>query len=50
MLNARGTVVDQRRLNSQHHLFKEEFGGLLNPHISLEKDNLKIADVGTGTW
>lgn len=29
----------------------EEYGGLLHPQISLDdKNNLKIADIGTGTW
>ncbi|CAF9909655.1 hypothetical protein IMSHALPRED_008434 [Imshaugia aleurites] len=30
---------------------KEEYGGLLHQHIPVDgKGNLKIADIGTGTW
>ena len=30
---------------------KEEYGGLLHPQISVDgKENLKIVDIGTGTW
>lgn len=38
------------RLNHQHCIMKEEYGGLLHPQIPLDdKDNLKIADIGTGS-
>ena len=29
---------------------KQEYGGLLHPQIPLDKDDIKIADIGTGTW
>ena len=39
------------RLNHQHQIMKEEYGGLLHPQIPVyDKENLKIVDIGTGTW
>lgn len=38
------------RLNLQHYLWKDQTGYLLHPSISLSgAENLRIADVGTGT-
>ncbi len=39
------------RLNHQHHIMKEEYGGLLHPQIPIDdKEDLMIVDIGTGTW
>ena len=44
-------MLTTNRLNHQHHIMKEEYGGLLHPQISVDdKESLKIADIGTGTW
>ncbi|KAL8726623.1 MAG: hypothetical protein Q9181_005972 [Wetmoreana brouardii] len=37
------------RLNLQHYLFREQLGFLLHPVIPFAREDLKIADVGTGT-
>ncbi|MCJ1240313.1 hypothetical protein MMC14_008314, partial [Varicellaria rhodocarpa] len=37
------------RLNLNHLLMKEIAGYLINPKISTNQENLRIADVGTGT-
>ena len=38
------------RLNLQHYLWKQHFGYLTHPNIDcLRGENIKIADVGTGT-
>jgi hypothetical protein len=37
------------RLNLQYYLFQSQAGYQINPLIPLDKDNLHIADIGTGT-
>ena len=37
------------RLNAQHHLWKEQMGYVLHPSIPVDRSDLKIADVATGT-
>ncbi|MCJ1252157.1 hypothetical protein MMC30_009396 [Trapelia coarctata] len=41
--------VDCTRLNLQHYLWKQMFGYLLHPSIDTSSENLKVADIGTGT-
>ncbi|MCJ1355331.1 MAG: hypothetical protein MMC33_005322 [Icmadophila ericetorum] len=39
-----------QRLNLQHYLWKQQQGYLIHPNIlSIKQENLKIADIGTGT-
>ena len=39
-----------QRLNLQHYLWKQQQGHLIHPNIlSIKQENLKIADIGTGT-
>ena len=37
------------RLNLQHYLWKDEVGYLLHPSISLDVEDLSVADIGVGT-
>ena len=39
----------QYRLNLQYYLFQSQAGYQINPLIPLDKNNLHIADIGTGT-
>lgn len=41
--------VDCTRLNLQHYIWTQMFGYLLHPSIDTSIDNLKVADIGTGT-
>lgn len=44
------TNIDWRiSINLQHYLWVESYGYLTHPKIPLHGDNLRIADVGTGT-
>ncbi|MCJ1225629.1 hypothetical protein MMC12_002278 [Toensbergia leucococca] len=42
-------VAATARLNLQHYIWKEEMGYLLHPSIPNDRENLRVADVGTGT-
>ncbi|KAG8159750.1 hypothetical protein KVR01_010387 [Diaporthe batatas] len=41
--------LDNTRINLQHYLWVESFGYLVHPKIPLDRNSLRIADVGTGT-
>ncbi|MCJ1382479.1 hypothetical protein MMC17_005592 [Xylographa soralifera] len=43
------TTSQKNRLNLQHYIWKDTTGYLVHPSISLDKQDLKVADVGTGT-
>ncbi|MCJ1405147.1 hypothetical protein MMC11_008373 [Xylographa trunciseda] len=45
----RRTFRSSIRLNFNHLLMKEIAGYLINPKIPVSQDNLRVADVGTGT-
>ena len=42
-------LITLARVNLQHFLFKESFDYNLHPDIPVDKPDLKIADIGTGT-
>ena len=41
--------LGQPRLNLQHYIWVGMFGYLLHPDIPYSEENLRIADIGTGT-
>ena len=39
-----------RRLNFQHFIQRRQYGFLLHPTIPIDSGNLRVADIGAGTW
>ncbi|KAI1496605.1 UMTA methyltransferase family protein [Biscogniauxia marginata] len=42
-------MLDNSRLNLFHHLWTKSFGYVIHPSIPVDKENLRVADIGTGT-
>ncbi|KAK8057016.1 S-adenosyl-L-methionine-dependent methyltransferase [Apiospora saccharicola] len=42
-------LLDNSRLNLMHHYYVKDFGYLIHPNIPTQGENLKVADVGSGT-
>jgi hypothetical protein len=42
-------VLASSRLSLQHYIWKETMGYILHPSIDTSNENIRIADIGTGT-
>ncbi|KAK8022824.1 hypothetical protein PG993_013591 [Apiospora rasikravindrae] len=42
-------LLDNSRLNLMHHHWVKDFGYLIHPSIPTQGENLKVADIGSGT-
>jgi hypothetical protein len=42
--------VSRSRTTLQHYLYKDELNYLIHPKIPIDKEGLRVAEIGVGTW